>query len=71
MKKSLGVVAITPFVSFAMMYAFKKAKTDVSRADNFMYRVLPQSVSYARSGGVGDVQAPVPQVGKEESMKEA
>lgn len=67
---------IAPVVSFGMMYAFKKAKSDVSRADNFVYRmrsvtdkVLPSSVNYARSAG--DIQSPVPQVGKEESQKEA
>ena len=63
---------IAPVVSFGMMYAFSKAKSDVSRADNFVYRmrsvtdkVMPSSVNYARSAG--DIQSVVPQVGKDES----
>ena len=76
MTKSLGILMITPFASFGLMYAAKKAKTDVSRADNFVYRmrtvtdkIMPTNINYARSAG--DIQAPVPIVGKEESQKEA
>ena len=76
MRQALGIVVIAPVVSFGVMYSLKKAKSDVSRADNFVYRmrsvtdkVMPSNVNYARSAG--DIQAPIPQVGKDESQKEA
>lgn len=61
----MGIVVIAPVAGFGLMYAFKKAKSDVSRADNFVYRmrsmtdkVMPSNVSYARSAA--DIQAPTP-----------
>ena len=66
MKKSLGYVIATPFISVGIMYMAKEVKKETSMTNNFVYRIrrIQENVmgsGYGRSSSQTDVPDPLVQ----------